>query len=514
MKKRTISFMLVFVLIVQICTIPVQANILQYIFYEDFENNILPTSFAYEKSFGKIEVCKIGTRNALFLNHDYDGTAMYATANFEAINDGTLTAKAIVMQPDKKSDGEVLFSLFDNTGVAISVETQNGNIMLKKADGTYTLIEENYFYNKWYTISAEANLVTDTADVYINGQLKIDDEPFINQMSSVSGIQFSSKTAPGFMIDSVELSNETYFAGFEILGKAEQAVPLHEAIDYIYSANLKTTGGLEAKTNFVWKLVSPVDGVSITANENSKTAKLTVEPRVAIGTEITIEASVEGQPQANSTFTVKLIEASASEIVIEGDSHISTPVGEKTEFFYQAISWSLENNTSATIDFSIENKSMSVSGTMPDKDEFIYLTASLTSNPSIKATKKILIQPYDLYFSDVQRMDIVQKSIDNLLKAASAKESDSPLLALYFSPYTDSYGTWHWSGGYTNLSDLSEHFGLMRALKGLTGLTGDDKYYNRVKAIYDWTWEKCKTPNGLIYWGHHLFCDAFSACYY
>ena len=491
----------------------------EYVLFADFEDGNLPESLQYNQSLGEISVTEIGSRKAMYIKHDYDGPSMNVSGEFTPVNDGSLTAEVTFLQPDLKKDGEVFFTVNDSEKSAVSIEAVEGDIVLKNTDGTYSVLVDDYFCNKWYTVKVVCDVLNDNASYYVNGELIENDAPFINTVEALNNIKMISNASPGIMVDSIKLSNGVELSAIMISGSDAATIPPNEDAKYTYTAQVTTTGGNVITEGFVWSLEGTYTGVSIESEPGSKDAKLVVSPTAQAG-EVVIKVSYANEASMTTQKTVTLSPASPGKIEIIGDVHLSTTGGKSLTVTYdakvfdqfdneitgEAIDWSIDYSGCATL--SLNNNVLTVSGAMPSKDEFATLTATLRSNPAIKGTKNLLVQPYDVYFSDMQRWNIMLSSLDKLVEEASIEDGSNPLMGVYLSPYTDKYGYWHHHAeGPTAVSNLTEQFMLMRTMDGITAMTGDESYAERVRDMYQHYLDYGETPNKLFYWGNHTYFD-------
>ena len=517
--KRLTSILIVISMLMAFCVRFALAASAEYVLFADFEDGFLPDSLVYNQSMGQISVTQVGDRKAMYIKHDYDGAAMNVTGEFTPVDDGSLTAEVTFLQPDIKKDGEVFLSINSSAISAVSVESADGDIVLKNADGTYTILVEDYFYNKWYTVKVVADVLNDTASYYINGTLIATDIPFVSAVDEVNNIKIISDASPGIIVDSIKLSNGVELTAISLSGSDAVTISTNEDIKYNYTAQAVTTGGKIIESGFVWSLEGTYTGVTLESETGSKNAKLVVSPSAQAG-DVVIKVSYANEASMTTQKTVTLSPASPGRIEISGDVHLSTYGGNTQTVTYsakvfdqfnneitdEAIDWSIDYSGCATL--SLNNNVLSVSGSMPNYDEFATLTATLRSNPAVKGTKKLLVQPYDVYFSDMQRWDVMLASLNKLVQESSKEDGSNPLMSVYLSPYTDKYGYWHHHGnGITAVSNLSEQFMLMRTMDGISALTGETRYSERVKDIYQWYLTYGETPNGLFYWGNHTYFD-------
>ncbi len=523
---RYLSFLLVFAMFSSMATMYAVATedvARSYLISESFDGEERPDSLTYYEGSGAITVEDVNGERALYLNNVTDGTYTLISKNFTAVTEGTVTTEVKFMQPDVTSDGNIILEALSNTDVIFSVVTESGNLSAKQADGTYSTLLSGYSADTWYTIKTVTDITNQTTDFYIDGELKIEDAVFNAAVSSINTISSYAKTTPGFYLDDLIVAGEVQYQSLSVSGADKAPVPKDAGTELAteFSALLLSMSSSEVTGNLQWSISGDTTDVRIEASDDTMSAKLYVGTTATIGGVVTITVTVAGGTLSDS-ITVTLQEMSLNKVVISGDARVSAYNGKATEFAYTAkvydqfnneipnhsFVWELDNQSLATIEVS-ENGVLTVSGTMPDKDQKAYLTARLADDSLVYGTKSILVQSYDTYNNDKQRLEAAIKGVDNIIKAASNPDGRNPLMGFYISPYKNTYGYWNLHGPErpTPCSNLTEQFELMRAMDGITGLTGDESYKQRVRDMYKWYLDHGISNNGLVYWGNHQTMD-------
>ena len=107
------------------------------------------------------------------------------------------------------------------------------------------------------------------------------------------------------------------------------------------------------------------------------------------------------------------------------------------------------------------------------------------------------------------RLSSVKQFADVVLdKAGDRYGHHSPLLANGVDPRTGKQMEWVFPDGkVTVLSNFSAQQNLMRVLVGLSNLTGEAKYKQRVAENIRYYFDHYQDASGLLLWGGHRFVD-------
>ena len=538
-KLRIISLILSIVVSLNLCAFDVGAaeTYRRYFVFAQFEEETLPEDLSYNKGSGNISIVDEGTRRAMYLDNGIDGSYTLVTKSFTEITSGEVIAEASFMQPDVVSDGNIIMEGLYKTNKVFSVVTKDGNISALKADGSYEVLIEEYLPDTWYDIKVVIDITDKICDFYISSGLEASGLEFVKAGNGIDTISSYARFLPGFYIDDFKVSQESEYGSLEITGATPVQNPVAGAPEYTFTAtvpnaginkyqlgaNLKSPqGAVLAGETLVWTVEGVnTQGVSIEPSEDFSTATLKIAPEATAGSDINLKVATNG---GSLSKKIKLtLEQSASDnIIITGAPRVSIYGNSNPEFKYEAklydqiggeipdksFIWSVENQSCADITISADGV-MTVSGTMPEKDEKVVVRATLSSDNSIYGEKSVLVQSYDTYYNDLQRLNAAITSVDNIIKVGSNPDGRNPLIASYVSPYTHTYAFWNLKGPQnpTPISNVTEQFQTMRAMKGITNLTGDTSYENRVNDIYQWYLDNAISRNGLVYWGNHQALD-------
>ena len=502
-------------------SIGAEETAVRYLISEDFQQDERPDTLVYNDGSGDIHVETIGTNKALFMQNDSDGSYTVLTKNFGSVTAGTVTAEVKFLQPNRKADGNIIMELLSGSGVVAAIVTDSGNISIKLPNGSYKPLISNYYANIWYGLKVVADIAANTCDFYVDGNLILSAESFVTSVASVDTISSYAIYSPGYQLDDLKVSTEVAYGSLVLNGASRGVIPAAGESVTQYNATLSGAAGDITGETLNWSISGDTTGVSIVPSTDMLSAKLHITPSAINGGSVVISVATSGGT-FTATKTVTLETVSASTVKISGDARVSTPDGKVVKFPYQAtiydqlgneipnqtFTWEVQNNSPATVSIDAAGV-LSVSGGMPQKDEKLTVVARLTSDPSVSGSKSVLVQRYDTYFNDKQRLEAAITAVDSILRDASNPDGRNPLMSTYVSPYTHTYPYWNLTGPAqpTAVSNLTEQFQLMRAMDGITALTGDEKYKQRVRDIYKWQIDHGISRNGLVYWGNHTSMD-------
>ena len=508
----------------------------KYFVSTDFESDALPEDLSYNHGSGSITIEDVNGRRAMYMDNAVDGSYTLVTKTFEAVTTDELFVEVDFMQPDAKSDDNIILELLYSANAIFSVVTNDGNISVAKADGTYEVLVNDYQADTWYSIKVVADISSGNCDYYIDGSLVLTDIPFITSVNGADTISSYARFTPGFYLDNFKVSQAADYGCLTVLGATEAVnpgvgeprytftalVPDEGENEYSFSAFVSSTNGLVLTgEELVWSVTgTDTTGISVVTSEDKSSAKLKVTSEAVAGGEVIVNVSTIGETLSQD-IKVSLERTASDNVKIIGDPRVSSYKGKVTTFSYQAklydqlgdeipnqqFIWELDNQSSANITLS-QDGVMTVSGSMPQKDEKVIITAKLVGDETVYGQKSILVQSYDTYYNDKQRFEAAITGVNSIIKSASNPDGRNPLMGFYVSPYENTYGYWNFqSAGPTASSNLTEQFELIRAMEGITGLTGDESYHDRVTAMYQWYLDHAISPNGLVYWGNHQTLD-------
>ena len=92
--------------------------------------------------------------------------------------------------------------------------------------------------------------------------------------------------------------------------------------------------------------------------------------------------------------------------------------------------------------------------------------------------------------------------------------TDNPLFALGIDSSTGQFALWQGTSGDYPLSAIATQGPLIKALEGMTLMTGDEKYFNAVEEAYDYILTEHVDPKShLLYWGDHCVQNMYTEDY-
>lgn len=217
------------------------------------------------------------------------GTSVYFTRKIENQTSGKMTFSFDFRAGQKSgSAGYVVLANSDTNIIQFQIHN-NGTVVWNKGNGSLKTLLSSYNANQWYHVQIDADLNKKTADISIEGETVIANEPFNNQ--KLTGID-NIKTAVGigsqncsFDYDNLRLVKETETVPEEIILSADSA-QLQPGEKFQLNAKLSPEGA---------------DGVVVWASDNEEAASV----------------SDSGLVTANSAGKAKIIAA------IEGNESVS-----------------------------------------------------------------------------------------------------------------------------------------------------------------------------------------------
>ncbi|MFS1512070.1 pectate lyase [Chengkuizengella sp. SCS-71B] len=176
----------------------------------DFNADVLgsaPAGFEVDTAGGTVTVVETDAMNySVFLDDTSDSTNVDLRTNFEALGH-KVTLDMKFMQPSYTSSTKVV-RLKGDGDVAVVLETKKVNdvnsISYRHSDDSHEpLIAAES--GVWYDIQVVANIGTQTADVFINGELKIENAPFYKSAEQIDYFESYSpnSSTKGHVVDDI-----------------------------------------------------------------------------------------------------------------------------------------------------------------------------------------------------------------------------------------------------------------------------------------------------------------------
>ncbi len=171
----------------------------------------------------KVATAPNGSNPSLLLEDP--GKSSITVAKTFAPQTGTVTFEADFMQPAVGNSAKVIrLESEDGSKTAVIIETKNNGLSYRNGDDTFTELLP-IEANQWYTIAVVADVAAQTADVYINGELKADNAAFYESAPSIG--RFVSYT-PGSSAKSHYLDNLKAYTGERVVVEKAAAEPAKE----------------------------------------------------------------------------------------------------------------------------------------------------------------------------------------------------------------------------------------------------------------------------------------------
>ncbi|WP_100408016.1 pectate lyase [Bacillus solitudinis] len=215
-KMGKVSFISVFTAMSVMSTVPLTKGVsaeegeLNTVVESDFEQEEVgaePSGFTIAESGGTVRISEDpeSSNKYVHLNDTSEQTNVLLSKSFDAVS-GLVTFQMKFMQPEYTSASKIA-RIKGEGSTAVVIETNSGNLTYRHGDQTHEpliAIEEN----KWYDIEVIMDVDGQTADVKIDGDLKIEAAPF-HQTATV--IDFFESFTPnsktiGHFIDDISVS--------------------------------------------------------------------------------------------------------------------------------------------------------------------------------------------------------------------------------------------------------------------------------------------------------------------
>ena len=483
----------------------------------------LPAGFELSGDGGNAKVETYMGKTSVSIKNEYEGKYVVLSKSFGTITNGVFDLSLSFLQPKAQSDATIL-ALYNAEGEAfLKVTTNKGGLYLEKADSS-ELIMSNYQVDRWYGLHLWLNFATGACEVFVDGVLK-NESAFTNASASFNKISFYTQYAPGFYIDDLLLVKNTNMERIVVEGPQFVSVPRYGANEYKFKANVRDENNTAIEnTPMEWELVNnngaDLTGVDIAVEgEYGTDVTLILTPDATYRGIIELKATYTGEGSATDTLEasayVTLMEETVDALEISGSPRIKNGLDEKDRTYTVTATDSLgktinhvETNwylsTGAPSYVSIDaNGVIHVSKTV-EKDVHIQVCVEVPGF-SEPAKKTVILQTEENYDDDVFRLEVYQKSMDRLIDLYSDPYSNSPLLVSYLDTRTLKPFQWQQVVGQPTLaqSNLATDSMVYRCMDYLTEFTGDQKYKDRVDAVYQWHLDYGLSENNMGYWGGH-----------
>ncbi|SHM52466.1 pectate lyase [Gracilibacillus kekensis] len=191
---------------VEVETPPVGTTVFETDFNEEVVDEV-PSSVTVSEGGGTVRVKEVPSseNKSVFLNDTSDDTNVILSKNFEDV-EGVVTAEMKFMQPSYTSSTKVMRVKGDATPVII--ETKDNHITYRTGDHYEPLIELEE--ERWYQIKVEIDLDQQSANVYIDDELKLEEAALIQSGTKVNFIESFTPNSgmKGHYLDDIKITGQ------------------------------------------------------------------------------------------------------------------------------------------------------------------------------------------------------------------------------------------------------------------------------------------------------------------
>lgn len=529
--KRITAFVLCVLLVLQVFGQQVIFAELNMNFAEDFEVyelDAVPTSLEINSSGGGVSVKEIpsiegASNKALFIENTSEGMYCSVTKRFDTLKDETAVIEILFMQHEIKADGTVIMEAIGDLGCFMRIKTCGGDIGYETAGGDYTELVKDYKVNRWYKISAEVNLYSQKADLYVDNSIVYTGAAFLKNDDTLKSVTSYTNVSPGYYIDNFRIRTDKIVNDVSIDGPARVSIPSDGEIQYVFTAKAADKNGVAIKGAAFTMAASCPSGVSYKAEGGKLT--LTVTSSAAANTVAEITANAPNFPEGRKTVTLQ--SQSLSKLNVTGPMRITySPKHNLKEYQYKAVYLdSLGNEISGlSCSFGVEPGSgltqvpdvifidsatgvLTVTGDLKQyEDKQIIVKA--TADGGIDVSYPVTLAGLGTYIADEARINTVREYLGNVLSRGTDPFGGTPLIVDALVWETGEPFEWRFpTGKKVAMTNLANQGNLMRIMEGFSALYGDKTYSDRIREIYKYYLENYIADNGLIYWGGHSAID-------
>ncbi|SER68130.1 pectate lyase, PelA/Pel-15E family [Gracilibacillus ureilyticus] len=208
------------------------------IFEDDFNDETtgeVPGNVTVSEGGGSVRVVDVPSEDnkSVYLDDTSEDTNVIVSKSFDDLT-GVVTAEMKFMQETYTSSSKVMRIKGDGTPVII--ETKDGSITYRTGDNYEPLVE--VAENQWYDIKVEIDLDNSTANVYIDGELKLEGAAFNGAATTVNFIESftPNSSAVGHYIDDLKISGSLPEEEEQPEEPEEPSEPVEEGANGIYEA--------------------------------------------------------------------------------------------------------------------------------------------------------------------------------------------------------------------------------------------------------------------------------------
>ena len=446
-----------------------------------------------------------------------DGVTAFAQHTLDYSDKIKLNISLDFKQKDKRVDGVCLFGLSKNGSDLVRLETKNGNIVMKKESSSMEIVlVKEYVVNRYYHISVDMDYINGFASVYVDGELKAEEQKLLQSDKPADTFYVSTKYSPGIYIDNFKIVPQQRTDKITFDGETNLNVSEKKDAQYTYTAVAYDQNGVAMKNAVSFILLPQNEGITLKQGED--TAYLTVSKEAA-GKNFTLTAQ-SGGVSVSKDLTVTEYASSVSKMTLKGDAKLASSISEypyKVTFYDQygdvmdneQCTFTLSGDVPEAVKLDSKTGRITVTGELP-KDKHITLTATSDSNPSVKAQKTLTMLDSETYANDTARFEALIGYVDRVREIGRDPYHDTPLIADVWDVTAQAPGEWR-SGtkaGIAVTSNLACKGGWFRTLEAIYNLTGDEQYKKEITDTYQYYLDHyIDEESGLLYWGGHAAVD-------
>jgi len=517
--KKFISGITALTLLFVNAFVPMKSMASTVFFDEDFQQcevgADIPAFEAYSGA-GTITVDEISGNKVLYNSILNDGIYSTVSKKFTKAENYLNIFSLSFREKDSRSNGTTIAALYSEGTPVVKIITTGNDIQYVTKTENVTIIED-YSPNAWYDIEIQVDTANQSVTVFADGELIAERLPYLNSVYFVDEFRSYGCASPGYYLDNLKGYVQQDIYDYKIIGNSVPAIPASGNAEYEYELVITDNYGNDIQPDDVVYTLSPDSLQGISLREEDNKAVLTVADN-ANELPVTIKAEVLSmQIEVYKSLSVK--NALPERIEISGNNK----VGGNGEYSYSAklyntsgtlsdgvILWSVEN---APQNISIDSMTglLRVNGELEDGGRFNVQAECREAGISESLT--VTTASSDTYKRDIERLEAVKTSLDNTLKYGTDPYHGSPLITdgLDAGTLTPAIYPMRENLKYA-MSNLANQANLMMALDALTNLTGDTKYSDRVRDIYEYVWKHYSDEaGGLPYWGGHTTIDLITA---
>ncbi|WP_186328441.1 fibronectin type III domain-containing protein [Paenibacillus sp. 32O-W] len=163
-----------------------------YLVNDDFEDGAVPDSYIINPNpptadnYVEVREDPANPGNKALYLHDTAGTTSVARS-FLPQTSGRLILEADFMHHEGKTNGMRIIRLQSSDNkTAVSIETNSGQFSYRRASAASHSLFYNYSADTWYKLKIVADLDRQCADIYLDGELMLTDQPFDAEVRDIA----------------------------------------------------------------------------------------------------------------------------------------------------------------------------------------------------------------------------------------------------------------------------------------------------------------------------------------